>query len=96
MFKPPTREMLLMPKLGSLEVYTEVPEGTNGIGPISEFYWRDKRHPYGRGPFISLWACVEDFKTIVLQNKENLPAALRSVPMRSTVINLDFKSKKRL
>lgn len=98
MFKPNMREMLLMPKLGSLEIYTEVPEGTNGVGPVSEFYWRDKRQTQGRGPYNSLWACVEDFKKTMLNIKDpQLPSPpLKPVPLKREVVTIDFVSKKRL
>lgn len=98
MFKPSMRELMLIPKIGSLELYTLVPIGTQGTGPVSSFYWRDNRVPKGRGPFISLWDCMEDFKVTIADRKRLQPPPIpfKSAPGDKKIISVDFSTKKRL
>lgn len=103
MFDTKKKEVLLMPKLGSFELYTEVPEGHPLVGAVSNFGWRDKRYPKGRGPFVSLWACMEDFK-LTVANKPVIDQMIEKKPFsvitnvfeKNSVVRLDFVNKKRL
>jgi hypothetical protein len=81
---------LIMPALGSFEVYTLVPFGQMGIdGPVDTFFWKDHRYPEGHGPFPSLWECVEHFKSTMHVRDDGTEPA-------SNVIEVDFISKRRI
>ncbi len=84
---PPTHWMMaIMPMLGSLEVYSMVPMGSDGTGPIDNFWWRDSRYPEGFGPYPDLYSCMEDFKASLTYSEDSKP---------DNVIEVDFKTKKR-
>ena len=103
MFEQRTKKILLMPSIRSFELYTVVLATVEVVGPVSSFYWRDKRYPSGRGPYVSLWACMEDYKTLAPKRKGTADtpptpqlAVVSSELRKPSVVMIDFILKKRL
>lgn len=84
MLKPDT----LIFELDDLQVYYSV------ANPL-HYYWRDGAKLNGQGPFLSINACVQDYK--VVSYNRALPAVVQfNQNNAKNVIKVDFTTKKRI
>ncbi len=79
---------ILVFELGNLQVYhyQTLTEWNSKVPPL-EYFWHKKNETKSFGPFMTVYAAVNDYSRYIATPQQELP---------KNIIQVDFKTKKRL